>query len=216
MLRDRLLFVKEGRAIFISHLDLMHTFQRAFIRAGQSIRYTEGFNPHSYLTIAIPLPLGVESECEMLDFELVDGCSLDELPERLNGKLPEGITVLKAWKSERKFSNIKWLKLTGELTFSGAADCASKVRELFSSESVVVSKKTKRGVSDIDILPFVKDLSPENIPEGVRITAVVSAQEPTISPTDITAACETAVGAAAQNVLFRRLCVYDGDMNEFE
>ena len=53
---QRIQFVKTGRACYISHLDLMRTFQRAFLRAGIHIRHTEGFNPHAYVSIPLPPP----------------------------------------------------------------------------------------------------------------------------------------------------------------
>ncbi len=68
---DRLLFSKTGRAKYISHLDLMRTFQRAFFRSGIQIRHTEGFNPHPFVSIALPLSVGYSSQCEILEFGLV-------------------------------------------------------------------------------------------------------------------------------------------------
>ena len=59
---DRLLFSKTGRAKYISHLDLMRTFQRAFARAGIAIKHTEGFNPHPFVSIALPLSVGYSSQ----------------------------------------------------------------------------------------------------------------------------------------------------------
>ena len=59
---DRLLFSKTGRAKYISHLDLMRTFQRAFFRSGIQIRHTEGFNPHPFVSIALPLSVGYSSQ----------------------------------------------------------------------------------------------------------------------------------------------------------
>ena len=57
----RLKFTKTGRAKFISHLDLSHTIQRAFFRAGLKMRHSQGFNPHPIMSIAIPLSVGHES-----------------------------------------------------------------------------------------------------------------------------------------------------------
>ena len=72
---DRLLFAKTGRARYISHLDLMRTFQRAFARAGIPIKHTEGFHPHPFVSIALPLSVGYSSECEILEFGLLEGTS---------------------------------------------------------------------------------------------------------------------------------------------
>ena len=66
----RLLFEKVGRSVWISHLDLMRLFQRAFKRAGLKLKHTQGFNPRPSVSIALPLSVGVESECELLDFDL--------------------------------------------------------------------------------------------------------------------------------------------------
>ena len=66
----RVLFEKTGNAVWISHLDLMRLFQRAFKRAGLPLTHTKGFNPRPSVSIALPLSVGVESACELLDFEL--------------------------------------------------------------------------------------------------------------------------------------------------
>ena len=55
----RLLFSKTGRAVYISHLDLMRTLTRAFLRAECRLKYSEGFNPHPQISIALPLSVDV-------------------------------------------------------------------------------------------------------------------------------------------------------------
>lgn len=70
---NRLLFEKRGDAVYLSHLDLMRVFQRAFKRAGILIWHSQGFSPRAYVSIALPLPVGMESRCEILDFEIEDG-----------------------------------------------------------------------------------------------------------------------------------------------
>ena len=69
MSKLRLVFVKEHQASYISHLDVMRTFQRVFPRAGLSIKHSNGFHPHPILSIVLPLPVGQSSDCEILDFE---------------------------------------------------------------------------------------------------------------------------------------------------
>ena len=70
---NRLLFEKTGDAVYLSHLDLMRIFQRAFRRADILIWHSQGFSPRAYVSIALPLSVGVESRCEILDFEIEDG-----------------------------------------------------------------------------------------------------------------------------------------------
>ena len=73
----RLNFSKTGRAIYISHLDINRMMTRAVRRAKLPMWYTEGFNPHPYLTFALPLSLGQSSDCEYMDIR-IEGDITDE------------------------------------------------------------------------------------------------------------------------------------------
>lgn len=84
MSKLRLVFVKEHQASYISHLDVMRTFQRVFPRAGLSIKHSNGFHPHPILSIVLPLPVGQSSECEILDFESVEESTGEGVAEALN------------------------------------------------------------------------------------------------------------------------------------
>ena len=81
----RALFEKTGNAVWMSHLDLMRVFQRAFKRAGLPLTHTQGFNPRPSVSIALPLSVGVESGCELLDFDL-EGEKIpnEQILQRLN------------------------------------------------------------------------------------------------------------------------------------
>ena len=61
MSKLRLLFKKEAQASYISHLDLIRTFQRAFPRVGLEIKHTQGFHPHPIMSIVLPLSVGQSS-----------------------------------------------------------------------------------------------------------------------------------------------------------
>jgi radical SAM-linked protein len=95
----RLRFSKTGRAVYISHLDLMRTMQRSFLRAGYQLKYSEGFNPHAQISIALPLSVGTGSLCELMDFRLEGEPGLDDMPERLTAKMPEGVRALEAYEA---------------------------------------------------------------------------------------------------------------------
>ena len=94
----RALFEKTGTAVYISHLDLMRLFQRAFKRAGLPLTHTKGFNPRPSVSIALPLSLGVSSRCELLDFDL-EGEKIpnEEILEKLNQSLVAGVKVLQVY-----------------------------------------------------------------------------------------------------------------------
>ena len=88
MSKLRLVFVKEHQASYISHLDVMRTFQRVFPRAGLSIKHSNGFHPHPILSIVLPLPVGQSSDCEILDFESVEDSTGEGVAEALNTGMP--------------------------------------------------------------------------------------------------------------------------------
>ena len=90
----RVFYQKTGRGKYISHLDMTRCMKRALRRAGIPVWYTEGFNPHVYMTFALPISLGFESLCETMDIRLTQPMSLEEIKERLNRVLPEGITAV--------------------------------------------------------------------------------------------------------------------------
>ena len=112
MLKCRLLFEKTGRAKYISHLDLMHSLQRVFVRAGVPIVHTQGFNPHPYMVIALPLSVGAESFCEIMDIELENtDIPLSDIPAVLNKTLPDGVRFLRRtspWEKSRISRSSPW------------------------------------------------------------------------------------------------------------
>ena len=119
MHKHRLLFSKTGRACYISHLDLMRTFPRAFLRAGLSAKQTEGFNQHTFVSIALPLSLGYASRCEILEFELLDDIPLTEVPAKLNAVLPEGLEVLSCYEAQIPVRQIAWVDWRCRIIFDG-------------------------------------------------------------------------------------------------
>jgi len=173
--------------VYISHLDLMRTMQRAFPRAGVAIRHTEGFNPHAYISVALPLSLGMESGCELLDFEVIDGTPLADLPALLTAKMPEGIAVSEAYEAERKVKDIAWLRLAGVLeydTLADTSDMAERLAAFFGQGSILATKLTKKKEeTQVDIAPLIREISfASDGVHRIRMDAVVAAQNPSLNP----------------------------------
>lgn len=93
MKRYRIRFTKRDRLRFISHRDLVQVFERALRRADIDVAHTQGFNPRPKLVFGLALPLGVESLDEVVDVELAEPLSLNDLRQRLALALPAGIDV---------------------------------------------------------------------------------------------------------------------------
>lgn len=214
----RLRFSKTGRAIYISHLDLMHTLQRAFSRAGYRIRYSEGFNPHPYISIALPLSVCMSSVCEILDFRLIGDADLAEMPAKLNAALPEGIEVSKVYEGERKCAEIKWLEVKGIFEYDRLSpeDAAVALTEFYSQDRIIILKKSKRGTAETDIRPMIRSIDFRPAEGGCELIAVVSAQEPTLNPELLADALRQLKPELAPDFSkFTRLEVYDSGMNIF-
>ncbi len=101
MYKVKFIFAKKGFMKYISHLDLMRLFMRAFRRAELPIKITEGFNPHPKLSITRALKLGLESENEEAVIVLRDYIEPEQFKEKLQRQLPQGIEVKNA---ERNFN----------------------------------------------------------------------------------------------------------------
>jgi radical SAM-linked protein len=205
--------------VYISHLDLMHTFQRVFLRAGYRLKHSEGFNPHPIISIAVPLSVGHGSVCEIMDFTLAqDDADLFVLTEALNKNLPEGIRVLEIYPPETKASGVKWLRVSGRMEYDEktAEEMLPLLTAFYARPELPVSRKTKRGEGVIDIAPYVKDLALTVVESDVCLEAVVSVNEPTINPELLVKALEQNTPELASDFAeFTRLEFYDEHMKVF-
>ena len=180
----RLRFEKRGPARYISHLDLMHTLQRAFSRAGLKLKYSEGFNPHPQISIALPLSVGVSSVCEILDFRLLTEADPAELHARLSAVMPEGIRVTDCYEPVCKVAQLKYLEIEGAFEYDArpVPEMCEALNEFFARDSIVITKKTKRGEGPSDIRPAIRSIVFSEGEGAVLLRAVISAQEPTLNP----------------------------------
>ena len=190
----RLLFEKTGNAIYISHLDLMRLFQRAFKRAGLLLKHTQGFNPRPSVSIAMPLSLGVESCCELLDFELEGECpSNEEICDRLNHALVAGVKVLSVYDEGAKIKYLAFLECHVDLEYdNGVPEGAlEEIRDLFSQETLIVEKKGKNGIVDQNIITMIRKIDVDAVSDQeLRIHATVCCQNPSLNPMQLAAAIE--------------------------
>jgi hypothetical protein len=117
MRKCRFVYSKTGKARYLSHLDTMEVFRRAFSRAGIALKYSEGFNPHPIISIVLPCPLGHASYCELLDVTLADDFGFSGICERLNDALPSGLRVQSANLPIKKPGDLRFIDLKIELFY---------------------------------------------------------------------------------------------------
>ena len=210
----RLLFEKKGNAIWISHLDLMRVFQRSFKRAGLPLTHTQGFNPRPSVSIALPLSVGIESSCELLDFDL-DGEPIPEaeIKRRLNEKLVEGVRVLDVYTGGQKIKYLALLDCCLTLQYDGGVPegAAEKITALLSREEVTVTKKSKSGNTEQNIIPMIRKAAVRETNQNtLTVQARICCQNPSLNPMLLGAAVNQYLPDLAPDFIrYSRVEIYD-------
>jgi radical SAM-linked protein len=99
MQRLRLKFSRGEEIKFISHLDLLRFWERAFRRAGIPLAYSQGFTPHARISVAAPLAVGVTSEAELMDVWLNRWMPPQSFMMMVKRQLPSGFDILDVWEA---------------------------------------------------------------------------------------------------------------------
>ena len=162
----RVFYRKDGACKYISHLDTNRVMLRAIGKSRLNIWHTEGFHQHAYITFALPLSLGFASECESMDFRVLDDDEdLGAIPARLNACLPEGIRIFHCAEAVHKPAAIDAAAYAvelepmneGEISF---AELSEKWNDFLQRPTIIVPKKTKKGMKDVDLKPYVLACEP--------------------------------------------------------
>lgn len=141
----RLRFSKTGRCKYISHLDINRCMSRALIRAKIPLWYTEGFNPHPYMSFSLPLSLGVESYAESMDIRITGEISNDEIKNRINEMLPQEIRILEVYDDFRPDKDIAYSDYVFKIQFSDNNTAFSRINDVLNSDDIPAEKKSKKG-----------------------------------------------------------------------
>ncbi|MBQ9993110.1 MAG: DUF2344 domain-containing protein [Clostridia bacterium] len=173
----RMFFEKVGSARYISHLDLMRCFERVMRRASIPMWYTEGFNPRPFLSFAVPLSLGTAGLREAVDFRLLEEMPFDEIKERINVCMPEGLRVLEVTEPVNKITAIEASRYNIKLVPDSIApsELHSAMASFFRQESIVIKKLNKKKKEvEVDIRPHIKEYLFEHVEDGVMLHITLS------------------------------------------
>ena len=206
----RIFFTKRDRAKYISHLDMTRLFQRAVRRSKIAMWYTEGFHPHLYMTFALPLSLGIESDCESVDMRLLDDIALDEVKKRLNSVLPQGIEVTRVCKPQMKSSKINSSQYSVKLF--GLSD----KKELFDSfiiqDEIMAVKKGKSGERLVNIKQFVYGYESKIQGNDLCLElTLASGNQNTLNPQLLLSVFSEQYSVNAERIFLLRTKVFDQD-----
>ena len=166
----RIKFEKTGKLQYISHLDLQRTLHRILVRAGIPMWYTKGFNPHAKIVFSTPLSVGAQSECELVDIKIDREMSCERIKELLNNEVTDELRILDAYIPSTKFSEIIWADYTFEICREGLDEnIVTAINEVVSREELMMTKKTKSGEKDINIIPLIRKLDARLAENGEKI-----------------------------------------------
>ncbi len=173
----RVWFRKEGSAVYISHLDLNRVMLRAIQKSKLPIWYTEGFNPHPFITFSLPLSLGFTGTCESMDLKFIEEISYKDAIINLNDCLPEGIVVYGIDEPIMKPKRITYAKFIITLLADDykSEDIKKMFLELLEQNEILVDKKTKKGIKKIDIKPEIINILVEDNKENVQVSITLPA-----------------------------------------
>ena len=221
MFKARMRFAKEGRAKYISHLDLMHTMQRAMARCQMPLWFTEGFNQHAYVSVALPLSTGYSGEYEFLDFNLLSENVPINAVEALNAVFPEGLRAIEIYPladGGMPLRDIAWSKYRITWLFADGvpADFAENVNKLFAQPTVEIVKRSKRGEKTVNMRELMNGFALTEQDGQVIAEVVTAAGNNNMSPEYLTRAIaqylpQYEISSAA----YHRLCVYNDKMQAF-
>lgn len=176
----RVWFKKMGMSRYVSHLDLMRAMSRTVRRANLPLWYTEGFNPHPYMTFALPLSLGMESLCESMDIRIEGESTNEDIFNMLKGSMPPGIDIISVDEPQYDQKYIAFGEF--DVFFESekdAQDIAKLIKTSLESDELIVQKLGKKGrhkvFKDINLIEFVKSYDISVILNKVRLTIVLPA-----------------------------------------
>jgi len=163
MQRLRVRFSRGEEVKFISHLDIMRLWQRALLRAGISLAYSQGFNPHPRISLAAPLPLGVTSETELMDIFCTGWVSPHFLITAVSQQLPPGIKILQVYPISPTMpslqSQVRYAEYKVEVeTEKGQRDIESALTSLLSVKHLPWQHQRDTGPRSYDLRALIDDL----------------------------------------------------------
>ena len=162
MIRYRIRYSKEGAARFISHLDMVRTFERVVRRASLPVSLSEGFNPHPKFGFGFPLPVGMAGQSEYVDLMLDSAMDPDQIVSSLERAMPPGLRVTGACLVEEEKSalmaqverSVYQVRAAREELPKGVETLRKCLEDMMGMQEITISRRKKDGRNVIfDIRP---------------------------------------------------------------
>lgn len=185
--RFRIRYGKFGRMIFLGHQDVIRVFYRAFRRGGLTLDFSKGFHPHPRLRFSPPVGLGIESNVEYLDFDLVNcSFSAEEIGAKLALHLPVGMNLHQIVETSLNEGPVsaKIRRVTYEITFRNilrVEEVTDRVKLFDASSNFPVTQTRKGKARTRDLKEWITDLT---VSDSVLTMTLKAGQDGSIHPLD--------------------------------
>lgn len=161
--RLRLTYAKLGALKYTSNLDIAKVWERTLRRADLPILYTQGFNTRPRMSLASPLPLGITSECELLDILLRERILPQGWVERIHAVSPDGLRVTEIEEINIKAPALQTLIRSADyrIRFEDGIDydvLQAKIDAVLQAETLIATRKRKRKTISYDMRPLIQHL----------------------------------------------------------
>jgi radical SAM-linked protein len=159
-------FKVRGNLRFLSHAEMLRVFQRACVRAGIKVLYSEGFNPHPKLSLPLPKSVGIEVDDDLLCLRIEstgaqesDLCS--SIKTGLSEQLPDGIELLAVRSAKASIQPCRAAYLIAVQKEYLNEKLKSRINFLLASENLNLQRRTgpeNSRYKNIDVRPFIKSI----------------------------------------------------------
>lgn len=219
MINIRLHFSKTFGARYISHLDLARCFARAIKMSGLNVWYTEGFNPHIFMTFALPLSLGYESICEIVDIRLLGDTIDPYVKDKINAGLPAGIEVFNVTQAAQNPTDIMWARYFVELSDGVPPEelCAAADALMAQPQLLTVKNTKKGGQKEVDIKPMIGQYEASVRGDACFLDLILAAgNQQSINPALLLDLLFEKAGKTPAHQLIKRVQILDKSLRNFE
>ncbi len=201
-MRLRLTFCKNELMRFTGHLDLHHTWERTFRRAGLPLAYSQGFSPHPRINLASALPLGFTSTAELVDVWLEADLPLDEILTALMRACPPGIQITQIEQVDERLPSLQSAVAASEFETTFLAppeDLSTRLEQLMQAETLPRERRGKL----YDLRPLILELEQiaDDTEHQPRLRMVLSARESATGRPEEVLAC---LGSQAEDCRVQR------------
>ncbi|MBQ3087702.1 MAG: DUF2344 domain-containing protein [Clostridia bacterium] len=218
-MRDvRIWFSKSGAVKYVSHLDMFRLMTRAVRRADIPLWYTEGYNPHPYISFLQPLPLGVETCYEPLDIRIEGEIKNEEIKDRLNAVMPDGMHIVAVTQAFCKPAEAAYGEY--KIVLDAQDIAADDIEKIIQDGALTVEKSAKvkgrKGTKTVDVSAAIHSYSVKTEGDTVVIEVTLPASpELTLNPLQFLESISNKYGTTLYPLSACRIRLLCADMTAF-